>query len=168
MIRIPRSRIIQAAPASIALLVGIILYLLDRQTDSVYFMAHWMVLGENSRPVFGAIGNHLPTFIHVYAFILLTAIFVTQSRAYALPICIFWFIIDSLFEIAQVSTIAQWIARHVPNWFDVIPFLDNASDYFRAGTFDILDILSIAAGTLAAYLTIITSTQRTDNNVPHI
>ena len=131
-------------------------------------MAHWMVLGENSEPFFGAIGNHIPTFVHVYAFILLTAIFVTQSRAYALPICIFWFIIDSLFEIAQISAIAQWIAMHVPNWFDVIPFLENTSDYFLTGRFDILDIFSITAGTLAAYLTIIISTQRTANNVSTI
>lgn len=168
MIRIPRSKIIQAAPAAIALLVGVIVYLLDRQTDSVYFMAHWMVLGENSRPFFGAIGNHLPTFVHVYAFILLTAIFVTQSRAYALSICIFWFIIDSVFEVAQITTFAQWIAKHIPYWFHKIPFLENTSHYFLSGTFDVLDIFSITAGTLAAYLTIVISTQRTDNNVSNI
>ncbi len=168
MIMNPRSRIIQAVLAFTALFIGIVVYLLDRQPDRVYFMADWMVLGESSGHFFGAIGNHLPSFFHVYAFILLTAIFVTQSRAYACLICIFWFTIVGLFEIAQVSTIAQWIAQHLPNWFHVVPFLDNTSDYFLAGTFDILDVFSIAAGTLAAYLTIIISTQRTDNNVSNI
>ena len=168
MIRFPRSKIKQAAPASIALLVGVFVYLLDRQADSVYFMAHWMVWGENSRPFFGAIGNHLPTFVHVYAFILLTTIFVKQSRVYALPICLFWFLTDSLFEVAQITTFAQWIAQHIPYWFHKIPFLENTTHYFLSGTFDILDILSITAGTLAAYLTIIISTQRTANNVSNI
>ena len=168
MSRIPRSRIIQAASAAIVLLVGVFVYLLDRQADSVYFMAHWMAWGENSGPFFGAIGNHLPTFVHVYAFILLTAIFVKQPRVYALPICLFWFTIDSLFEVAQITTFAQWIAQHIPYWVHKIPFLENTSHYFLSGTFDMLDILSIMAGTLAAYLTIIINTQRTANNVSNI
>jgi hypothetical protein len=106
----------------------------------------------------------LPTFVHVYAFILLTAILVTPARAYVIPICLLWFMIESLFELAQINVIAQWIVKYIPTWFNRIPFLENTSDYFLAGTFDILDIFSIAAGTLAAYLTIVISTRRIANN----
>ena len=164
MIRLSRSEMIQTAVAVTALLIGVLVYLLDRHADSVYFMAQWMVWDENVLPLFGTIGNQLPTFVHVYAFILLTAILVTPARAYVIPICLFWFIIDSLFELAQINVIAQWIVKYIPAWFYKIPFLENTSDYFLAGKFYILDIFSITAGTLAAYLTIVISTRRIANH----
>jgi len=155
----------QTAAAVIALLIGVFAYLLDRQHGSVYFMSSWMVLGDNMNPYFGTIGDQLPTFVHVYTFILLTMAIISTSRDYVFPVCVFWLIIDSFFEIAQIDFIAQWITMHVPEWFHGIPFLENTAAYFLTGTFDILDLCSIAAGTLAAYLTIVISTQRNSNNV---
>jgi len=40
-------------------------------------------------------------------------------------------------------------------WFERIPGLEATSAYFLQGTFDVLDILAIATGTLAAYLTML-------------
>lgn len=156
---------IQIAAAVTALFIGVFVYLLDRQPESVYFMPSWMALGDNKNSFFGSIVDQLPTFVHVYAFILLTMAVVSPTRKYALPICLFWFIIESLFELAQITVIAQWIAERVPEWFHGIPFLENTAAYFIRGTFDILDLCSIAAGTLAAYLTIIISTQRITHHV---
>lgn len=164
MISIHQPVKIQTAAAVTALFIGVFVYSLDRQPESVYFMSSWMALGDNMNPFFGTIGEQLPTFVHVYAFILLTMAVVSPSRKYVLPICIFWLIIDSLFELAQITVIAHWIARHVPEWFHGIPFLENTTAYFLGGTFDVLDLCSIAAGTLAAYLTIV-STQRNSSNV---
>ncbi|WP_455202300.1 hypothetical protein [Kaarinaea lacus] len=143
--------------AVVAMVLGIVVYLLDRDAGSVYFMSDWMVLGDGQNSVFGLLGQHIPTFVHVYTFILLTMALVVPEeryRQYLLPVCIGWFLIDALFEIAQIDSIAQRIAGWVPDWFAGIPFLENTASYFIHSTFDILDLLSIGLGTLAAYVTI--------------
>ena len=159
MIKMSRPFVLQAVPALIALLVGTAVYLLDRQPETVYFMADWMGRGDHARPFFGALGGYLPAFIHVYAFTLLTVLVAAPSRAHALAICLFWLVVDSAFEFAQIGVVARAVADHVPGWFAGIPFLDNTSRYFLAGTFDVLDLYSIAAGSFAAYLTIVISTR---------
>lgn len=136
-----------------ALCIGILLYAFDRQAEHVYFLPGWLSANNAHGGLFGLLGNYLPTFIHVYAFILLTVVVAAPSGIRMLPICLLWFGIDSLFEIGQLDSIAQWLAEHMPGWFDGIPFLENSADYFLHGTFDVLDLLSIAAGTLAACLT---------------
>ena len=168
MISIQQSAKIQTAAAVTALFIGVFVYSLDRQPESVYFISSWMALGDNINPFFGAIGDQLPTFVHVYAFILLTMAVVSPSREYVLPICLFWLIIDSLFELAQITVIAQWTTGYVSEWFHGIPFLENTAAYFLGGTFDVLDLCSIAAGTLAAYLTIVLSNRRISNYVQAI
>lgn len=168
MISIQQPAKIQTTAAVTALLIGVFVYSLDRQPESVYFMSSWMALGDNINPFFGTIGDQLPTFVHIYAFILLTMAVVSPSRKYVLPVCLFWLIIDSFFELSQITVLAQWITRQVPDWFHGIPFLENTASYFLRGTFDVLDLCSIAAGTLAAYLTIVISSQRNANNVYNI
>jgi len=143
--------------ALVALLLGIVVYLLDRQAESVYFMSDWMALGDDQSSVFGLLGQHIPTFVHVYTFILLTMALVVPAdryRQFLLPVCLGWFVVDSLFEIAQIDFIAQRIAGWLPDWFANVPFLENTASYFIVGTFDVLDLLSIGLGTLAAYVTI--------------
>ena len=148
---------IEAIPFAAALgaaAVGLFVYLLDRSPDSVYFIPEWISITNNLYPVFGQMGYHLPTFIHVYVFTLLTFVVTSPSAVRVYPICIGWFAVDSLFELAQLTPVAQWIAEYVPVWFTGIPFLENTATYFLAGTFDYLDLISIAMGTVAAYLTI--------------
>lgn len=137
-----------------AAVIGMSVYLIDRQPDSVYLIPSWISLTDYLDPIFGIIGNHLPTFIHVYVFILLTVMVMRPSTMKVYAICIAWLTVDSLFELAQHETIAQWISGHVPGWFEGIPILENMAVYFLGGTFDIFDLISITLGTLAAYLTI--------------
>lgn len=139
--------------ALISLCVGVLVYVLDRQVESVYFLTEWFSLNNEPIHLFGSAGDYLPTFIHAYAFILLTVAVATPSIINAIFACMAWFTIDSLLEVGQIDSIAQWIALHTPDWFSDIPFLENTTDYFLTGTFDVLDLVSIAAGTLAAYLT---------------
>ena len=142
--------------------------MIDRHPASVYFIPDWFTLANNLTPIFGEIGNYLPTFIHVYVFILLTAVIVAASPAQIILICASWFAIDSFFEVAQITPFAQWIVGHTPSWFSGLPFLENTSTYFQAGTFDILDLVSIAIGTIAAYLTIKRGSQERGHYVPGI
>lgn len=155
-----RSRIYQFIAAMFALILGLCIYLFDRNPETVYFISNRFSLEGETNPIFGAIGNYLPAFLHVYAFILLTVVVFAKSHRQILIICAGWLIIDSLFEIGQVDFIAESIASHTPGWFTGVPFLENTSNYFLMGTFDILDLLSIAAGTLAAYITTNLSKER--------
>jgi hypothetical protein len=149
--------IIQISLAVVALLIGVLVYLLDRQADRIYFIPHWLAETITGDSFLGAISNHIPTFVHVFAFILLTMAIVVPLqfyRRFLVPVCVFWFSIDSLFEIAQVDAIAHGIAAHAPGWFIGIPFLENTADYFLTGTFDGLDLVSIGLAALAAYYTV--------------
>lgn len=143
-----------------ALGVGVLVYVFDRQPELIYFLPGWLSLNSHLDGLFGSIGNHLPTFLHVYAFILLTVVVATPSITKLIPICLAWFTLDTLFEVAQIDAIAQWIALHTPGWFAGIPFLENTSNYFLFGTFDVVDLLSITVGTIAAYITVSVLTRR--------
>lgn len=143
-----------------ALGIGVLVYVFDRQPEFVYFLPAWLSLHDITSGIFGSIGNYLPTFLHVYVFILLTVIIAVPSLAKLVPVCLAWFTLDTLFEVAQLNPIAHWIGTHTPGWFNDIPFLENTAKYFIIGTFDTLDLLSIAIGAFTAYLTITLSTVR--------
>lgn len=149
-----RPQTVQVIAAIGALLIGVLVYLIDRPPGSVYLIPEGLsVAGQNS-VVFGVIGNHLPTLVHVYAFIILTAVIMAPSPNQVMLICVIWFLIDALFELAQIDAIAKWLVSYIPSWFEGIPVLENTSNFFSYGTFDILDILSITIGAIAAYFTI--------------
>lgn len=143
-----------AAIAMGSLSTGALFYAFARPHSHVYFLPEWLPSNHLPHGLFGGLGEHLPTFLHVYAFILLTVVVTTPSFGKLLPVCLAWFTLDSLLETAQARPLAQWIAAHSPDWFNNIPFLGNTRNYFLSGTFDRLDLLSIALGAIAAYLTI--------------
>lgn len=149
--------LIQIALAIVALLIGVFVYLLDRRAENVYFIPLWLANTVTGNSFLGALSNYLPTFVHVYAFILLTMAIVVpleQYRRYLIPVCVIWFLIDALFEVAQMAAFAEVIAAHTPGWFEGVPFLENTANYFLSSTFDILDLVSIGLGTLAAYYSV--------------
>ena len=155
-----RLRRLYASAAFVALLVGVGFYCVARQPESVYFLTLWGVQGSNVDLSLGVLGNHLPTFLHVYAFIMLTLVVIAPSRVYAIAICAAWFVVDSLFELGQIAVVAKEIANYVPEWFREIPFLENTTDYFLHGTFDVIDLYSIAFGSVAAFLTYLSNALR--------
>lgn len=137
-----------------AMCVGVLVYVFDRPSEYIYFLPDGLSLNHQTGRMFGSIGNYLPTFLHVYTFILLTVIVAIPAGIKLIPICTVWFTLDSLFEVAQLNPIAQWIGSHLPTWFEGVPFLENVADYFLMGTFDAFDLISIVAGTVAACITI--------------
>jgi len=54
----------------------------------------------------------------------------------------------------------SWSLIITPDWFAKFPFLENTENYFIKGTFDFFDLLSIAAGTVVAYFTLLISSKR--------
>jgi len=139
--------------AAMALSFGVLTYLIDRPAGSTYFLAGLSLFSKVHGPFLGAWGNHIPDLVHPYAFILLTVVFAPWSRR-LLATCACWWAIDSFFEIGQHSAINTRIAAVLPEWFQKVPVLDGTRNYFLHGTFDLLDLLAITLGCVAAYVTV--------------
>ena len=140
----------------IAFLVGVLVYLIDRPPDTAYFLAGWakdISLHGRIPNMFGPVGKSLPTFAHVFSFILITAgILGSRKRGY-LFICLFWLVIDVAFELGQKYSSVP--LKFIPDWFEGIPFLENTANFFHSGTFDIIDLIAILTGTILAYILLI-------------
>ena len=134
------------------LLTGSLVYLIDRPPNETYFIysnTSSISLYNTLPNFFGLIGNNLPAFIHVSSFILITAGLVSCQKRGCFITCLSWLLLDFAFELGQkFKTVPLKI---IPDWFSGIPFLENTKMYFLRGTFDVLDLVAIALGTVAAY-----------------
>ena len=144
-----------------ALLLGSLVYLVDRPPDQTYFIyiSGLNISLYNTLPnIFGAIGNSLPAFIHVFAFILITAGLLGCRKKGSLIICLSWLLVDGAFELGQKFN--TWSSSAIPGWFTGIPFLENTESYFLKGTFDFVDIVAIALGSVTAYCVLLAISKR--------
>ena len=134
------------------LLFGILVYLIDRSPNQTYFVHKSFVnisLHNILPNLFGFIGNSLPSFVHVFSFILITAgLLNCQKRGYII-ICSFWFLTDFIFELGQKFN--SLFLKIIPSWFESILLLENTKSYFFYGTFDFIDLFAITTGTVIAY-----------------
>jgi len=142
---------IRAAAALVVLSLGTLLYVLARPSDQVPVLSALNV-SHLLPAVVGGLGSSLPTFAHVFAFSLLTAVLLDGGRRVCLAACLAWFFVDTAFEVAQHRHIGASIAEVIPDWFEAVPILDQAGSYFVAGIFDPWDLMSIALGAGAAYV----------------
>ena len=140
------------------LLLGTLVYLVDRPPDQTYFLYSSSInisLHDTLPNLFGIIGNSLPAFIHVFSFIMITAgLLHFQKRGY-LIICLSWFLVDCAFELGQKYS--DLAVKIIPNWVAEIPILENTETYFLHGTFDVIDLAAIAFGSSMAYFVILTT-----------
>jgi hypothetical protein len=142
------------------LLIGSLVYIVDRPPDQTYFVykSSINISLYNTLPnLFGPFGNSVPSFIHVFSFILLTAGLGSFQKRGCLMICLCWFLADCAFELGQEFD--SWPSMLIPNWFEGIPFLENTRNQFLLGTFDILDMLAISIGTVIAHFFLLTTKQ---------
>jgi hypothetical protein len=141
------------------LVLGTLFYYFCRSAEHTYFLKF---LAANSHvhqfqsTLFTRLANSLPTFVHVLAFILMTAAFTASRKKGYVAVCLAWFAVDALFELGQ--GFGGLIVPFIPDWFSHYPFLENTRDYFLRGSFDYLDLASIALGSLAAYTLLLITT----------
>ena len=137
----------------IALLaLGTAVYLIDRPPE--VFVPPALSFFEHPEAVFGSFGRSLPSFAHVLAFSLFTAVIIGRGRQAAVMICLGWFLLEAGFELGQHAAAAPLLAGLVPGWFEAIPILDRTPAYFLHGTVDARDLCASALGALSAYLLI--------------
>jgi hypothetical protein len=138
------------------LVFGILFYFFFRSAEHTYFLKFFFLNPYRIEYLPSAvvvIGNSLPTFIHVLAFSLITAGLIAAQKGGYVLVCLAWFIIDVLFEVAQAF--GEVIILTVPDWFSNFLFLENSKNYFLHGRFDYLDLISITLGSVAAYTLLI-------------
>lgn len=149
-----RPALVQGLLALACLGIGTLVYVLDRNPQSTYFLPAAWSLADATGPVFGRLGDHLPDFLHLYAFILLSCALLQPKRAAILGITLVWLLIEVLFEIGQHPALSPHVVSVIPAWFAGIPFLENAAAYFRHGQFDPLDLVAMLLAAVAGYLTV--------------
>ena len=154
----PRTRLfsddrtsLQVILGLVVLLVGTLVYVLDRSPAQVPLLSAISLFGELP-PIFGAIGHSLPTFAHVFAFAVLSTVILGNSRKMALWICAGWFAVDAAFEVGQHPLIWERISSVMPGGESQLTVLNSVKNYFVLGTFDAWDLVSIALGAWFAYL----------------
>ena len=136
--------------AGFLLLLGAIVYAVDR-SGNVYFLPGSLAFGE-ATPVFGSLGEHLPSLVHTLAFIAITTA-VLWPWPRLLPVtCLSWLAIECAFELGQIDAIGDRIAAGTPAWVHGVPVLEEIPDFFAQGTYDPLDVLAIGLGAIVAYL----------------
>ena len=138
------------------LIFGMLVYLFYRPPEQTYFIyiSGLNINLYNTLPnIFGVIGNTLPSFVHVFAFTLITAGMIACRKRGYLIICLSWLTLDVTFEFGQKFN--AFFSSLVPAWFNRFPFLENTTNYFSRGTFDQADIASAMIGSALAYWVLI-------------
>lgn len=153
---------IQVILGMAALFLGCAVYIV-RSPGNVYcFIPKYLSnlqCPDNIAHIVRIVGGNLPDFIHPFAFILITAglISIDKRKTY-FYICLSWFLLESFFELGQ--HFKEIYTKFIPSWFDNVPILDHTKSYFLNGTFDVLDMLSIFAGTVVAFCVLLITSKR--------
>lgn len=145
-----------ATLAIMAMMAGWVVYAVDRPAPQVYLLPSVLAFSDSSRNFFGAIGASLPSFLHVFAFSLLTAAVVASRTPRAAAIIAgAWCGTDLLFELGQHPALSAFIDASLPSWFASVPVLENVGPYFLRGSFDATDVAATVMGAALAYFTIV-------------
>jgi len=162
-----RATVTQALAAVAALALGAAFYAAGRPAGHVYLLASAPQLFSTTSPSVGGIGGFLPSFLHVFAFTLLTStVLLPRTARASVAIAAAWCVTDALFELGQHPAVAPFIPASLPVWFDGVPLLENAGPYFLRGTFDPADLAATIAGAAVAFLTIMWSNKQGEASCP--
>ena len=138
------------ASGILALFLALVFYALGRPDGTVYLLPVQLTQILPTVSAGAALGS-IPTFLHVFSFVLLTvAVARPQSATACVAIACSWCMANVLFEMGQHPGIAPLINRALPASFDSVPILENIGPFFLNGTFDPLDILAAALGAVAS------------------
>ncbi len=139
---------ILAAAGCLALAMGILVYLTDRDGSRAMLIPTIGALAGGN--VFGALGQWLPSFVHPFAFSLFTAAALPPCPRPRYAACAVWCAVNVAFELGQHPLVRVRLAGALHDHFGRISLVRPLENYFLRGTFDVGDILAAALGALAA------------------
>ncbi len=138
--------------SSSGLLTGFAIYYWVRPGSQVYFLSAINITGDATYPahnVFGIWGDCLPSLLHTFSFILLSAVFCSMNKKRHIFLCVFWIVVNVIFELAQKYD--SFVFKIIPDWFSSVFILENIKPYCINGSFDPFDLLASFAGGIIAY-----------------
>ena len=139
--------------AALALTAGVLVYAVDRSGPHVLPLAG--VAASFAAPLFGSLGHWLPSFVHPFAFSLLSAA-ARPSAAKARVVrpaygaCFAWWLVNVAFEAGQHPAVSTTLAQFIDRMLGDGGPARWLANYFMFGTFDVLDIVAATAGAGAA------------------
>lgn len=145
-----------------ALAMGLAVYVLGRAPGSAMAWPEaWSVGLVADTPAaggaghwLGVVGGSLPSFVHAFAFAVLSALLLPRTRFWAAGACAAWAVIDTVFEALQHPVLSAPAARWLQD-LDLVTALqwcaDKTARYLASGSFDPFDVLAGLLGALAAY-----------------
>ncbi len=136
------------ALAMAALALGAEVYLADRPAGHAMLVPSAVAFGGLGW--FGPLGAWLPSFLHPFAFSLLTAAACPPRAAPAYGACAAWWAVNVAFEILQLPELATSFATAIEQVFGHGALAQALAQYALRGTFDAGDLVAATAGALAA------------------
>lgn len=147
--RAPQAMLVALALA--ALLLGLAVYVTDRPAGHAALIPALPALSALAGGLsFGAAGGWLPSFVHPFAFALLTASLRAPARQPAFGACFGWWGVNLAFEGLQHPAAAAALAAGAVEPGIAGRALAALAAYAAAGTFDALDLAAVTLGALAA------------------
>lgn len=137
-----------AATAGGALLLGVLVYLTDRSAASATMIPSVEALAGGH--VFGAVGQWLPSFVHPFAFSLLTAAALAAQCTWRYGACMAWCVVNLAFEVGQHPRVSAPLGHWLQRSCGPTSLTRPLAGYFLRGTFDRGDIAAAVLGALAA------------------
>ncbi len=137
-----------AAAGCLALSIGILVYLVDRNASQAALIP--TIAAFVGYSLFGALGQWLPSFVHPFAFSLFTVAALRPGAAPRYVACAAWCAVNVGFEVGQhpsfKSQWAQALRTSASDWV----MTRSVLNYFLHGTFDSGDVVAAILGALAA------------------
>lgn len=143
-----RQPAILAISASLALALGAVVYLTDRDASRAMLIPATAAFAGGK--VFGVLGQWLPSFVHAFAFSLFTAAVLAPRSAPRYGACLAWGAINVAFEVGQHPLVSASLADALQGPLGAMPMAQALARYFVQGTFDRGDIVAALSGALAA------------------
>jgi hypothetical protein len=146
----PGAPIRLVALGSLALAVGVLVYLTDRDPSRAALIPAVTAWAGTHR--FGPLGGWLPSFAHPFAFSLFTAALALPRARPAYWACGMWWAVNVAFEAAQAPELGAAAAEAMQRGLGRTWLANALSNYVLQGTFDVADLAATTAGAAAAAL----------------
>lgn len=134
--------------ATLMLAVGALVYMTDRDASRSMLLPQSAALAGG--PLFGTLGQWLPSFVHPLAFALLTAVALPPRATPRYGACVAWCAVNVVFEAGQHPMVRTGLAAALQDHLGANPPVRHLAAYFARGTFDLGDIAAAVAGALVA------------------
>jgi hypothetical protein len=144
--------------ACLVLAIGGAVYLLERPPGTASLIPIWL---SSFQPQLASswLSQSLPSLCHVFGFAVLTTCALRPWQGALAFSCLFWVVVNILFELGQINLVASEVIPRFPAWLNQWPILSDIDAYLAAGIFDPIDIAFIVLGGLGAYVTVLVASQ---------